>query len=114
MGIWRWRTSGALDGLIPRNLLLECADRGVEGSQAPFGSIPPKSEHTELIALMLAPGFGSIHDWIAGGKGRKHHDQPIVLCSSHTEATSVVRGGPRKGRMEGNCGVGAVAMAREP
>jgi hypothetical protein len=46
---------------------------------------------------MLAPGFGSIHDWIAGGKRRKHHDQPIVLCSSHTEATSVVRGGPRKG-----------------
>jgi hypothetical protein len=99
--------------LIPRDLLLKCADRGVEGSQAPLGGIPPKREHTELVALMLAPGFGSIHDWIAGGKGRKHHDQPIVLCSSHTEATSVVRADPGRGRMEGHCGVGAVAMARE-
>ncbi len=99
--------------MIPRDLLLKCADRGVEGSQAPLGGIPPKREHTELVALMLAPGFGSIHDWIAGGKGRKHHDQPIVLCSSHTEATSVVRADPGRGRMEGHCGVGAVAMARE-
>jgi hypothetical protein len=58
---------------------------------------------------MLAPGFGCIHDWIAGGKWRKHHDQPIVLCSSHTEATAVVRGGPRKGE-NGGASVGAAPL----
>jgi len=99
--------------LIPGDLLLECADRGVEGSQAPFGGIPPESEHTELVALMLAPGFSSIHDWIAGGKGRKHHGQPIMMCSSDAEASTVVWGVPRKGEDGGVSVVGAVPMARK-
>jgi hypothetical protein len=45
---------------------------------------------------MVAPGFGSIHNWITGGKGRKHHEQPREICSSDAAGTSVVLGGPWK------------------
>jgi hypothetical protein len=47
--------------LIASDLLLECADCGVEGSQPAFGRIPPEGQQSKLVALMLAPGLGTIH-----------------------------------------------------
>jgi len=69
---------------IPLNLLLEGADRSIDGSQLPLHPIAPKGEHPHLSLLMTTHAAGAVVVKAAANEGRKHGklmECPKVLAS---------------------------------